>query len=97
MADVYMKSKFYFKRGKAASWAEKNVLLGPGEPGFEIDTGRLKVGDGIRTWNNLPYLAENEIKNEINKYFSDVYGKEIQSQNDIKSLFLFKFHSKVNI
>ena len=72
MADVYMKSKFYFKRGKATSWAEKNILLGPGEPGFEIDTGRLKVGDGIRTWNNLPYLAENEIKNEINKYFSDV-------------------------
>lgn len=67
-----MKSKFYFKRGKAASWAEKNILLGLGEPGFEIDTGRLKVGDGIRTWNNLPYLAENEIKNEINKYFSDV-------------------------
>ena len=66
MADVYMKSKFYFKRGKAASWAEKNVLLGPGEPGFEIDTGRLKIGDGIRTWNDLPYLAENEIKNGIN-------------------------------
>ena len=61
-----MKSKFYFKRGKAASWAEKNVLLGPGEPGFEIDTGRLKVGDGIRTWNDLPYLTENEIKNGIN-------------------------------
>ena len=66
MADVYMKSKFYFKRGKAASWAEKNVLLSPGEPGFEIDTGRLKVGDGIRTWNDLPYLTENEIKNGIN-------------------------------
>lgn len=67
-----MKSKFYFKRGKAASWTEKNILLGPGEPGFEIDTGRLKVGDGVRTWNNLPYLTENEIKNEINKYFNDV-------------------------
>lgn len=25
---------------------------------------------------------------KLNKYFSDVYGKEIQSQNDIKSLFL---------
>ena len=67
-----MKSKFYFKRGKAASWIEKNILLGPGEPGFEIDTGRLKVGDGIHAWNNLPYLAENEIKNGINKYFNDV-------------------------
>lgn len=67
-----MKSKFYFKRGKAASWTEKNILLGPGEPGFEIDTGRLKIGNGIHQWNDLPYLAENEIKNEINKYFNDV-------------------------
>lgn len=67
-----MKSKFYFKRGKANSWTEKNILLGPGEPGFEIDTGKLKVGDGVRAWNDLPYLAEEEIKNEINKYFNDV-------------------------
>lgn len=67
-----MKSKFYFKRGNAETWAKKNILLGPGEPGFELDTGKLKVGDGVHAWNDLPYLAENEIKNEINKYFSDV-------------------------
>lgn len=47
MADVYMKSKFYFKRGKAASWTAQNLILGPGEPGFELDTGKLKVGNGI--------------------------------------------------
>ena len=59
MADVYMKSKFYFKRGKAASRAAQNLILGPGEPGFELDTGKLKVGNGITTWNELPYINDN--------------------------------------
>ena len=34
MADVYMKSKFYFKRGSSQAWSEQNLILGPGEPGF---------------------------------------------------------------
>lgn len=29
MADVYMKSKFYFKRGKAASWAAQKPYSWP--------------------------------------------------------------------
>lgn len=58
MADVYMKSKFYFKRGKAASWTAQNIVLGPGEPGFEIDTGKLKIGNGSTPWNELEYVTE---------------------------------------
>lgn len=61
MADVYMKSKFYFKRGKAASWTKQNITLGPGEPGFELDTGKLKVGNGSTPWNELPYLVNENI------------------------------------
>lgn len=72
MADVYMKSKFYFKRGKAASWAEQNITLGPGEPGFEIDTGKLKVGNGTTAWNDLPYLVDKE---EILENVSIFLGK----------------------
>ena len=29
-----------------------------GEPGFEKDTNKLKIGDGTRYWNDLPYLNE---------------------------------------
>ena len=53
-----MKSKFYFKRGNAETWTKKNILLGPGEPGFELDTGKLKVGDGVHAWNDLPYIND---------------------------------------
>ena len=47
-----------FKRGQSSSWTTMNLTLAPGEPGFELDTGRLKIGDGITPWNDLPYLGE---------------------------------------
>ena len=38
-----------------------NPVLSAGEPGFELDTGKLKIGDGSTYWNDLPYLAEGYI------------------------------------
>ena len=46
-----------FRRGTAAQWASVNPLLTEGESGWETDTGKFKVGDGIRAWNNLPYAS----------------------------------------
>lgn len=45
------------KRGKALSWLERNIVLEVGEPGFETDTGRLKIGNGRTAWNDLPYVG----------------------------------------
>lgn len=28
-----------------------------GEPGFEVDTGKLKIGNGYHAWNDLPYVG----------------------------------------
>lgn len=36
-------------------WSEKNPLLQKGELGHEKDTGRIKVGDGVTYWQDLPY------------------------------------------
>lgn len=60
MADVYVNSVFRFKRGSAADWTEQNPVLLSGEPGFEKDTSRLKVGDGVHAWNDLTYIGETE-------------------------------------
>ena len=49
------------------------MLLGPGEPGFEIDTGKLKVGNGIDKWNDLPYINYDPVENE-NAYFVEADG-----------------------
>ena len=51
---------FRLKRGTAARWAEVNPILDAGEPGFVYDENRLKVGDGVTHWNDLPYLAEGQ-------------------------------------
>lgn len=53
-----MATTIKFKRGQSSSWTSLNLTLAPGEPGFELDTGRLKIGDGATPWNDLPYLGE---------------------------------------
>lgn len=58
MAEQILHTVFQLKRGKAAAWANANPVLRLAEPGFESDTGRLKIGDGITSWNNLKYVGE---------------------------------------
>ena len=45
------------RRDLYANWESKNPLLGDGEPGFEIDTGRFKIGDGVSRWMSLNYFV----------------------------------------
>lgn len=52
-----MASKIEFRRNTAAAWTSTNPILDAGEPGVELDTARLKVGDGVTPWNTLPYAA----------------------------------------
>ena len=53
MADIIQ-----VKRGKSSSWLSLNPILRPGEPGFETDTGKLKIGDGTKAWGELGYVGE---------------------------------------
>jgi hypothetical protein len=46
-----------FRRNTAANAASSNPLLDAGEPGFETDTGKFKIGDGSTAWNDLPYAG----------------------------------------
>lgn len=59
MADVIILTTFRFKRGAAADWTTANPTLGPGEPGLETDTGKIKFGDGATAWATLPYATAN--------------------------------------
>ena len=47
-----------FKRGTAARWYELNIVLLAGQAGFEYDTKKMKIGDGITPWRDLPYTNE---------------------------------------
>ena len=50
-----MATTIQLKRGSSQAWEKLNVILEVGEPGFEKDTGRLKIGDGFTPWNELQY------------------------------------------
>lgn len=71
-----MATLIQFKRGKAESWTTQNPLLKIGEPGLEWDTGKLKIGDGRRYWNDLPYINEGtEVFNAATHYDFPSVGK----------------------
>lgn len=58
MAQIF-KTTFKVRRGLAEVWTQygDKVVLAEGEPGYELDTHRLKIGDGKKTWNELPYIG----------------------------------------
>ena len=52
-----MAVKIQFRRGTASEWTAANPILSQGEAGYEYDTGRFKVGNGLTPWNALPYSS----------------------------------------
>lgn len=75
MATNTIYTKILLRNDTTANWTtNKNVVLGAGEAGVEkLSTNKFKVklGDGTRTWENLPYLVVDS---------SDVY--DIQRTGD---------------
>lgn len=45
------------RRGLSSAWASVNPILAAGEPGFETNTYKLKIGDGTTPWNDLKYMS----------------------------------------
>ena len=56
-----IKTTFQLRRGNAEVWAKNNPVLAAGEPGFELDTGKLKIGNGSDAYNDLPYLSADDV------------------------------------
>lgn len=46
-----------FRKGTAAQWTAANPTLANGEPGWESDTKKVKIGDGSTAWNSLAYIG----------------------------------------
>lgn len=63
-----------------------------GEPGFETDTGKLKIGDGLTPWNALPYIESvNSVINiRQNQKFPQKGDPDvIYKKEDTKELYQF--------
>ena len=61
MADNILKTRIQLRHDTAANWTAKNPVLMVGELGFEIDTNKFKIGDGVKNWNALEYAVKDEI------------------------------------
>jgi hypothetical protein len=65
---VVLKQKIQLKRGTAVALANLDPKPDEGEIIVELDTGKFKIGDGLRSWTALPYsnVATNvEIANVV--------------------------------
>lgn len=69
-----VKHIYQFKRGSFQDWINKNPILLQGEPGYETDTGRLKIGDGFTPYSALPYVNEGSIFNAKTRDDFPYYG-----------------------
>lgn len=52
-----MAIQIQLRRGTASQWTTANTLLAQGEIGLELDTNKIKVGDGTTSWNSLGYYG----------------------------------------
>lgn len=60
------------RRGTAAQWTTANPVLTSGEPGFETDTLKFKLGDGSTTWNSLAYVGADKALATHNHIASEI-------------------------
>lgn len=54
--------------GTKLALTQKNPLLGRREVMIETDTGRMKTGDGVHRWLELPYIGVSEAPNDGKSY-----------------------------
>ncbi|MCA9313772.1 hypothetical protein KDA08_05685, partial [Candidatus Saccharibacteria bacterium] len=50
-----MAVRIQIRRDIAANWVTANPVLFQGEIGYELDTRKMKIGDGATDWNSLAY------------------------------------------
>jgi len=50
-----MANRIQLRRGGSQEWRNANPVLAQGEIGIDLDSGRIKIGDGTTAWNSLAY------------------------------------------
>jgi|688.fasta_scaffold01402_35 hypothetical protein len=64
-----MATRMQQRRATATQWETANPVLAPGEIGWESNTNKFKIGDGVNTWDDLPYfLDEDTLAGSIDDY-----------------------------
>ena len=57
----HVKAVIQLRRANEDEWIALNPILRIGEPALSKDVDKLKIGDGVRHWADIPYLLQNEM------------------------------------
>lgn len=69
-----MATQFKLRRDTAANWTSTNPTLAQGEPGFETDTNRLKIGNGVSAWTGVDYIVPSSPWSDKSASYATVAG-----------------------
>lgn len=77
-------TKIQLRRDTAANWSTNNPTPSAGEPCFETDTGKLKIGDGSTAYNDLAYQGDGDsLVKSVDSNFSVSDTGELSLSNTI--------------
>lgn len=51
-------ARIKYRQGTRQEWIDANPVLDVGEPAYETDTKKQKIGDGYTRWIDLRYFAD---------------------------------------
>lgn len=77
MANTTLKVVIISRNDTAQNLKAKNPVLAKGEACYEIDTNKLKFGDGVHNYNDLKYLVVDKIK------VADIEGLGTSATKDV--------------
>lgn len=72
---IQIDSRMMQKHDTKQNWVAINPVLLKAEFGIEIDTGKMKIGDGFHAWNELDYFAECGAPKKSIEIIDDVTGQ----------------------
>lgn len=82
MAQQTLTTRILLRNDTSATWTSKNPLLLKGEFGFETDTKKFKVGNGVDNWQKLDYASAESSKSVTNVSFDEKTGLFTISYSD---------------
>lgn len=86
------------KRGTTDKWLATTEKLASGQPGYDKNTNKLKIGDGNSTWEDLPNLVGQLDIQPAASATSETgisYGTEPPSNDTLGQLYLQKYSGSV--
>ena len=60
-----MGQRIKHRRDASGTWTTNNPILEAGEHGWESNTNRFKIGNGVTAWNALSYYSSSKVGNGI--------------------------------